>query len=184
MADLNARQLNFVNEYLKDRNATQAAIRAGYSEKSAFVIGSRLTRHPEVAKRIEHRLNNLPKVTDVTPEQIVKELAILAFLDPADFYDESGNLLEIRKMPHAARRALAGMDVEDLRRSGESIGQLRKVKFWNKREALSDLASILGMKQEVVGQAAFAINIHLTTDTPPPAIDVTPSRDESENHNG
>ena len=50
---MNARQKRFVDEYLVDFNATQAAIRAGYSKKTAHSIGSENLRKPEISEAIE-----------------------------------------------------------------------------------------------------------------------------------
>lgn len=60
MADLSPKQILFVTEYLKDKNATQAAIRAGYSQKSAYSIGSELLKKPEIQAKLnmrEHEVN-------------------------------------------------------------------------------------------------------------------------------
>ena len=50
---LTARQTRFAEEYLIDLNATQAALRAGYSPKTAYAQGARLLKHPDVAKAID-----------------------------------------------------------------------------------------------------------------------------------
>lgn len=52
MADLSPKQMIFVTEYLKDKNATQAAIRAGYSRKSAYSIGHQLLKKLEIQSRL------------------------------------------------------------------------------------------------------------------------------------
>lgn len=53
------KQSRFIDEYLQDFNATQAAIRAGYSEKMAYSIGWENTRKPEIAAEIERRVESL-----------------------------------------------------------------------------------------------------------------------------
>lgn len=59
MAELTAKQERFVNEYIKDLNATQAAIRAGYSKKTAGVQGSTLLKNPNVSEEIKKRLGDI-----------------------------------------------------------------------------------------------------------------------------
>jgi hypothetical protein len=80
---------------------------------------------------------------------VIAELAAIAFLDPAKFYDESGNLLPIHDMPEAARRAITGIDVEEIfAGKGEErrqIGVLRKIRFAGKQGALDLLAKHLGL---------------------------------------
>jgi phage terminase small subunit len=60
------KQAAFVDEYVVDFNATQAAIRAGYSERSAYNIGYQTLHHPEVAIAIEARLAALA----IDPESV------------------------------------------------------------------------------------------------------------------
>lgn len=78
---LTPKQIRFVDEYLVDFNATQAAIRAGYSKKNAYQIGSENLRKPQIQSEIARRQKDLQKRTEVTQEQVVKELARLAFAD-------------------------------------------------------------------------------------------------------
>lgn len=74
MAGLNARQKRFVEEYLVDLNATQAAIRAGYSEKTAESQASRLLRNVKVAAAVEAGKAELSERTQVTQEWVVAKL--------------------------------------------------------------------------------------------------------------
>lgn len=68
--DLTVKQERFIEEYLIDYNATQAAIRAGYSEKSAYEIGSQNLRKVEIAEQIKERLNRL----SMTAEEALKRM--------------------------------------------------------------------------------------------------------------
>ena len=71
---LNARQLRFVDEYLIDLNATQAAIRAGYSEKTAQQIGSRLLSNVVIAAEIATRQSVRAEKLNITAEYILGRL--------------------------------------------------------------------------------------------------------------
>lgn len=75
----------FVREYLIDRNATQAAIRAGYAPKTAYAQGHRLLKNAEIAARIEAATTALMERLEVTKERITRELAAIAFSDLRDF---------------------------------------------------------------------------------------------------
>jgi phage terminase small subunit len=71
---LRAKQELFVQEYLKDLNATQAAIRAGYSEKTAYSIGQENLKKPEIAAEIEKRQGKIGEDNGITVEWILSEM--------------------------------------------------------------------------------------------------------------
>ena len=85
MAELTARQQRFCDEYLIDLNATQAAIRAGYSEKTAYSAGQRMLKNVEVQKYIEERKADRVERTEITQDMVLRELAIIAFSNAADY---------------------------------------------------------------------------------------------------
>lgn len=76
---LNERQKLFVKEYLISQNATEAAKKAGYSDRTAYSQGQRLLKHVEVAKAIQTHLNKTHKKLDITVERIQEGIATLAF---------------------------------------------------------------------------------------------------------
>lgn len=143
---LTPRQGAFVREYLVDLNGTQAALRAGYAAASAASQASELLRVPKIAKAIADAQAERARRTDVTADRVVKELARVAFADPAHAYGTDGRILAVHEMPVEARAALAGMDVEE----GEAGGVTRKLKTWNKVQALELLGKHLGMWTEKV----------------------------------
>lgn len=85
LAKLSEKQKRFVDEYLVNLNATQAAIRAGYSERSAETIGYENLRKPQIAAEIAKRQTNLQKKLGITQERVLNELAAIAFANAADF---------------------------------------------------------------------------------------------------
>nr|DAD68394.1 MAG TPA: terminase small subunit [Siphoviridae sp. ctTic26] len=74
---MNEKQKNFAQEYIKDKNATQAAIRAGYSEKTAYSIGQRLLKNVEIKNYINDLLDEVRK------ENILSAIEIEEFLSLA-----------------------------------------------------------------------------------------------------
>ena len=72
---LKERQKRFVDEYLIDLNATQAAIRAGYSPKTAYSIGDENLKKPEIQEYISERMKDREKRTEITQDKVLKELA-------------------------------------------------------------------------------------------------------------
>ena len=75
---MNERQSNFVSEYLKTGNASESAIRAGYSKKTAYSIGQRLLKNVEIQKEIEKHREKISKETELTISEVVKEIRALA----------------------------------------------------------------------------------------------------------
>lgn len=78
---LNAKQRRFLDEYLIDLNATQAAIRAGYSAKTASSQGERLLRNVEVQALLTERMKAREKRTEITQDKVLAELAKIGFAD-------------------------------------------------------------------------------------------------------
>ncbi len=138
---LNDRQSRFVEEYLVDLNATQAAIRAGYAKGSADVTANRLLGNKSVREEIERRKAARSVETGITANQVLKELASIAFLDPDSIFDFSGNEVAYRpanQIPEAARRAIAGFRYS-------KDGVLQEIKLWSKEKALELIGRHIGM---------------------------------------
>jgi phage terminase small subunit len=107
-AGLTPRQGRFVEEYLIDLNATQAAIRAGYAPKDADVQGPRLLGNVGVSRAIASAKAERSKRTEITQERVLRELALLAFSDQTHYqHDNLGNITLAPDAPEGAMRALA-----------------------------------------------------------------------------
>ena len=81
-SELNARQLQFCREYIVDLNGTKAAIRAGYSERTAAAIAHENLRKPEIRAEIERLAANRATRLEITADRVLEELARIAFADP------------------------------------------------------------------------------------------------------
>lgn len=101
-----ARVQLFIVEYLKDLNATQAAIRAGYSEKTAYSQGQRLLKNVEVSEAIIRAMHERTKRTKVDADWLLKRLADEAFADIADIYNDDGSLKPVKEWPMVWRTGL------------------------------------------------------------------------------
>ena len=86
-ARLTDKQRVFVNEYLIDLNATQAAIRAGYSEKTAYSMGQRLLKKVEVQNALQEAQKRREKRTEVTQDYVIAKLREIAEKDASDSQD-------------------------------------------------------------------------------------------------
>lgn len=82
---LNDMQERFCNEYLVDLNATQAAKRAGYKDSSAYSQGQRLLKHDEVQAKIQELKAKRQERVEITQDMVLRELAIIAFSNAADY---------------------------------------------------------------------------------------------------
>lgn len=89
MAKISAKQELFVDEYLIDLNATQAAIRAGYSPKTAEQQGSRLLSNVKVKGRVAEKMAERSKRCGINQDRVLQELARIAFVNPADVINMS-----------------------------------------------------------------------------------------------
>ncbi|MDD6633884.1 MAG: terminase small subunit [Ruminococcus sp.] len=82
---LTLKQEMFAKEYLVDFNATQAALRAGYSEKTARDIGCENLSKPNIQQEIQRLIEERSKRTEITADKVLKELAAIAFADSTDY---------------------------------------------------------------------------------------------------
>lgn len=87
MGIITGRQALFAEEYLIDLNATQAAVRAGYSKKTAHSQGERLLRHVEVQKRLQECMQRRAKKTEITQEKVLERLWMIATADPNELVE-------------------------------------------------------------------------------------------------
>lgn len=141
----------FCHEYLIDLNATAAAVRSGFSEKTAAQQGYQLLRDPDVKKRIDElRARNAAEI-GITPAMVILHLWEIASFDPGCIYDEKGELKNIHDMPANARRNIASvevLEVEEFNQSSrqmEKVGEIKKVKRWDRQKALDSLGRHLAM---------------------------------------
>ncbi len=86
---LTEKQKRFVEEYLVDLNATQAAIRAGYKGKTAGQTGSENLKKPEIQEAITRAIQNRQKRTEITQDRVLSELGKVAFSDADDGSESS-----------------------------------------------------------------------------------------------
>lgn len=147
--NLTPKQKKFVEEYLIDLNATQAAIRAGYSAKTAGRIAQELLTKTHISYAIKSRRDALSKKTEVSQERIVAEMARLAFLDCRKFFNDDGTPIPIHKLSDDAAAAIVGVDVVQIGNAEIGVGSVIKYKMPDKNKALENLAKILGYLDRV-----------------------------------
>jgi len=132
----------FAHAYLANgQNATQAAIHAGYSRKTAYESGSRLLKHPRVQAIISTAHNERITHLTCTSERILQELSRLAFVDPRKFYNADGTLKPIPELDDDTASAIAGFDHDTLyqyfgKGQRKEIGKTSKIKLTQRTQAL------------------------------------------------
>ena len=106
---LTPKQALFVREYLVDKNATQAAIRAGYSKKTAGVIGDENLKKPYIKKIIKELLDKALNSIEITIERTLLERARLAFFDVGELaLADVKQPSDIARLPMNLRQAISG----------------------------------------------------------------------------
>ena len=134
--ELTAKQSRFVDEYLIDLNATQAAIRAGYSEKTARQTAAENMTKPHIETAIQERMNRRSERTQVDADYVLNRLVEIDQMDVLDILADDGSLRPIQEWPSTWRRYLSGMDVSELWEwqgdERKQVGLLKKIKWPDK----------------------------------------------------
>ena len=150
------KQAAFIAEYLISGNATQAAIHAGYSPKTAHVIGQENLKKPAIASllaakqaEIDAKQSARLEEMGLTEERVARETARLAFFDARKMFDAKGNPIPLNELDDDTAAAIVGLDVlEEWAGSGRDrvlVGHIKKYKIADKNSALERAAKILGM---------------------------------------
>lgn len=152
---LTPKQRLFVQEYLIDLNATQAALRAGYSVNNAHKIGSQLLDNPRIKQAIELAMYERELRTKVTQDRVIQELAKIAFINPTDVVDSYDASLH----NGAAREDTAAISSIRVKRlpTREGFGVEREIKLHDKIRALELLGKHLRLFNDKLNITADAV---------------------------
>lgn len=133
----------FAQEYIVDLNGKQAAIRAGYSPKTAEAQASRLLSNVKVRDRIQEMMNERSEKTGINAERVLKEIERLAFYDLGDAeLKKVKSLADIAKLPESLRRAIVGYGYD---KKGRFI-----LKFADKTRSLEQYGKHLKLFTDVI----------------------------------
>lgn len=143
MAKLTAKQQRFVDEYLIDLNATQAAIRAGYSPDTAMEQGYQLLQKTSVSNAISQAMAHRSRRTGITQDRVLRELAKVAFVNANDVIDQDSATVR----PDAVEEDLACIQSVKVKISESKMGSSseREIKLYDKMKALEMLGRHLGL---------------------------------------
>lgn len=150
MTKLTDKQELFCREYLVDLNATQAAIRAGYSKKTASEQGARLFANVKVQNYIQELKQQRNERNKVNADYVLKRLVEIDQMDILDILAPSGDFLPIKEWPKTWRTTLSGLDISIIG-GGDSDAIMKKIKWPDKTknlELLGKHVSIQAFKEK------------------------------------
>lgn len=151
----NPKQRRFAAEYLIDLNATQAAIRAGYSKKTAAQIAEKLLRKADIQAEITKRQQKRSSRTEITQDRVLIELARIGFSDIRNAVKWGETMLRVADSETGEVEAYHGLaligsdEIDD--DTAAAIAEVSegpkgiKIKFHDKKGALADLAKHVGV---------------------------------------
>jgi len=142
----------FCREYINDYKQEKAALRAGYSKRTARSIASELMQKPEILAEIETLENDLRKKYEATADRVIKELSRLAFIDPKNLLQQDGTPKKITDLDENTRRAIQELTVT---KSGDT-----KLKLYDKQKSLEMLGRTFAMFTDV-SRAEGSIDINI-----------------------
>ncbi len=163
---LTAKQLRFVEEYIIDLNATQAAIRAGYSKKTAYSIGQNLLKKVEIQKLLVSAKLKRSERTEVTAGRVIAELAKIGFSDIRKTLSKNGNLISPAAWDDQTAGAISSIEVVTRPTAAKDedgntiVEHLHKINTISKTPALIQLGKHVGLfvdKHEITGKDGGAI---------------------------
>lgn len=156
---LTAKQEKFCYEYCIDYNATQAAIRAGYSQDTASVIGFENLRKPNIKNRISEMQNNLAETAGISALRILKEHERIAFSNAGQLRDGWISLKDFEQLPDSVKACIQEISTKTIKRyigDGPVEEEYVKVKLYDKQKSLDSISRMLGfdapVKQEITGK--------------------------------
>jgi phage terminase small subunit len=140
---LSGRQAKFIEEYRIDGNGTQAAIRAGYSPKTAGQTAFELLRNPKIVAALRERDIGRFQTHEVTADRVLKELARVAFSDPRKLFKLSGELKPIHELDDDEAAMISQIDIVNLKDVNGERQTVTRVRLWDKNSGLEKLGKHL-----------------------------------------
>lgn len=104
------KQNQFCREYLIDLNSTQAAVRAGYSKRTATKIGSENLTKPDIQAKLLELITQRSERTDVDADRVLGRLVTIANFDPRRLFDEEGNMIQPHQLPEDVAKVVTGIE--------------------------------------------------------------------------
>lgn len=157
---LNDQQKRFVDEYLIDLDPTAAAIRAGYSNRSARQIGNENRTKPTIAAAIADKMRERAIRVAASQDRVITELSAIAYADPRLAFDEQGALREVKDWSDSLAAGIKSIKIKQLNDDdGSIVGSTAEINFWDKLKALEMLAKHVGLFESVSSNQASSSDV-------------------------
>jgi phage terminase small subunit len=174
---LTPKQQRFIDEYLIDLNASRAALTAGYSPKTAPFIGAENLKKPQIQAALNVSLQRQQQRTEITADWTLREIHKLAKFNAKKLFNSDGSLIPIQDLDDDTAACIGGIDVsQSFSGSGEDrqVETIKKVKIWDKGQALDKLAKHFGLYAEdnKRGLNEETLNLILASMPPEMAADI------------
>lgn len=162
---LTAKQERFCEEYIIDLNATKAAIRAGYSEKTAYSIGQENLTKPEIIERLSELRADISENNGKLIQRVIDELVKVGFSNIQDYIGQGNTIVDMSEIDENKARAVSSIK-KSLTEFGTpdnpGIKTVVEFKLWDKISALEKLGRHLGIFEADNKQKSSVINVNLT----------------------
>lgn len=148
---LTDKQEMFCREYLIDLNATQAAIRAGYSVKTANRTASENLSKPDIQSRIAELKAQRNDLVGINATYVLNRLVEIDQMDVLDILTSTGELKSVSQWPKVWRTTLSGLDVVEMSAEGNTAALLKKIKWPDKvknLELLGKHIDVMAFKEQ------------------------------------
>lgn len=174
------RKSKFIDFYIQTSNGRQSAIKAGYSEKGAEVAASRLLTNVNIIAEIERRKEVLAKNAGITAQDVINELAKIAFLKSSDVFKygttevELADNVKVKRgvailKPHEELSLAADASIASIKETNQGL----EIKLYDKQKALDSLGKYFGINNEEEIKKAVAIKESEKKDMPDPVEGMT-----------
>lgn len=177
---LTKKQQRFCEEYLLDLNATQAAIRAGYSEKTANEQGSRLLANVSVVKFIQSAIEKRTERTEINTDYVLNRLSEIDKMSVRDIMNDDMTLKPLKDWPEVWCSSISAIDVSEIasgqKDSDAALAFIKKLKWPDTMKALELIGKHVDVqafneKREITGanggpiqtQHEWTINVRRAT---------------------
>lgn len=164
--ELNDKQLRFCEEYVIDLNATQAAIRSGYSVDTAAVIGCENLRKPNIQEKIFELQKAISDRNGNLAQRVIDELVKVGFSNIQDYIDNDNAITDLKEIPIEKAAAVSSVKKSTTtfgEPGNEGTKEVVEFKLWDKITALEKLGKHVGIFEADNRQKSTIINIEPIT---------------------
>lgn len=135
----------FADKYFETLNASESAIYAGFSADTARQQGWQLLQREEVQEYLQKLRTEYQEQSGINKQRILDEYAKIAFSDVRELFSETNTLLRIGDIDDNMAGAIMSVESDEIFMQGQTIGETKKVKLYNKLQALDSLGKVLGI---------------------------------------